>query len=119
MKFRCEVFSLEAQQLSRTEMQTILVDYLAGKYQALYFAVDDLVSRLFLRNQVTLEGREAIRLNNNLSFLIDRWQEGLVDGGRPTEQEMQSVIEQMLAVYVQAILPDAIGEEEVNQESEK
>jgi hypothetical protein len=115
MKFRHEVFPLEAQHVCAREMQTVLVDYLTGKYQALYFAMGDLISRLCLQNQVTLEGREAIRLNNSLSFLIDRWQEGLVDGGRPTEQEMQSIIKQMLPVVVQAILPDAIGEEEANQ----
>ena len=95
-------------------MQTVLVDYLTGKYQDHYDTVANLVSRLCLQNQVTLDEREAIRLNNSLSFLITRWQEGLFDGGRPTEQEMQSIIEQMFAVCVQAILPDAIDEEEAN-----
>jgi hypothetical protein len=108
MEIRPEIFSPAAQQALAQEMTAVLQAYMDGLYQNLYFAVIDLIS-LCQKHLIT---REMIRLNNHLSFLIDRWQErDVADGGRPTEQEMQAIIAQLMPLVVQAFLPEAIKEE--------
>jgi hypothetical protein len=108
MEFRSEIFPLEAQQALAQEMKVVLQAYMNGLYQNLYFAVSDLI----VLCQKRLITRETIRLNNHLSFLIDRWQErDVADGGRPTEQELQAIVAQLLPLVVQAFLPGAMKEE--------